>query len=192
MRARQKVLRSLDAARGVSWSKAVELEDAWLAERTATLQETLFAKRWEAFLDGLRDGSGVPRRTPPASFHGTLRPYQLRGLSWLAFVVEKGFGGCLADDMGLGKTVQILALLALRREAGAPASLVVCPTAGVLNWAQESERFTPGLRVVVHQGAARASTPADVAAAVKGADLVVTSYALLRRDAWSSPTRPTG
>jgi SNF2 family DNA or RNA helicase len=128
----------------------------------------------------------VPRRTPPASFRGTLRPYQLRGLSWLSFVVERGFGGCLADDMGLGKTVQVLALLATRRAPGAPAprgpDLVVCPTAVVLNWAKEAKKFTPGLKVFVHQGVGRARDAAAFAPAVAKSDVVVTSYAIARRD----------
>ncbi|GAC1363681.1 MAG: hypothetical protein NVS2B12_03680 [Ktedonobacteraceae bacterium] len=49
----------------------------------------------------------VPLTTiePPATFQGKLRPYQLRGVSWLAFLKQLGFGGCLADDMGLGKCV---------------------------------------------------------------------------------------
>src|SRR5262245_37429405 len=45
----------------------------------------------------------------PGTFQGTLRPYQVRGYSWLAFLRRFGLGGCLADDMGLGKTVQTLA-----------------------------------------------------------------------------------
>src|SRR5207248_3060584 len=48
---------------------------------------------------------------PPAGLHGTLRPYQVRGYSWLAFLRQWGLGACLADDMGLGKTVQTLALI---------------------------------------------------------------------------------
>jgi SNF2 family DNA or RNA helicase len=60
---------------------------------------------------------------PPKAFRGTLRPYQIRGMSWMAFMESLGFGLCLADDMGLGKTIQLLALLAMERElnhAGAP------------------------------------------------------------------------
>ncbi|HEY5001869.1 MAG TPA: SNF2 helicase-associated domain-containing protein, partial [Ktedonobacteraceae bacterium] len=47
----------------------------------------------------------------PATFQGTLRPYQLKGVSWLAFLKEFGFGACLADSMGLGKTIQLITLL---------------------------------------------------------------------------------
>ncbi|MBX3377526.1 MAG: DEAD/DEAH box helicase [Phycisphaeraceae bacterium] len=59
----------------------------------------------------------IPVIDPPAGFHGSLRPYQVRGLSWLAFLEKFGFGPCLADDMGLGKTIQLLALLVMEREA---------------------------------------------------------------------------
>ncbi len=183
--ARLKVLRRLDEPSGVSWHRVVELDDAWSLEQTSAAMQTVFSERWEAMLSKLRDGAGVPKVSPPKGFVGTLRPYQLRGLAWLAFMVEKGFGGCLADDMGLGKTVQVLALLALRR--GSPkgrerTDLVVCPTAVVLNWEREARKFTPGLKVYVHQGAGRAAAAEDLLAKVKAADLVVTSYALVRRD----------
>lgn len=55
---------------------------------------------------------------PPSTFQGTLRPYQIRGVSWMAFLEKLGFGICLADDMGLGKTIQLLALMAHERECG--------------------------------------------------------------------------
>jgi SNF2 family DNA or RNA helicase len=58
----------------------------------------------------------IPTLDPPAGFHGSLRPYQIRGVSWLAFLEKFGFGPCLADDMGLGKTIQLLALMVYERE----------------------------------------------------------------------------
>ena len=79
----------------------------------------------------------------PDSFHGQLRPYQARGLSWLDFLGRAGLGGVLADDMGLGKTVQLLALLAYEQNGGPP-SLLVCPMSLVGNWQREAARFTPG------------------------------------------------
>ncbi len=46
-----------------------------------------------------------------------LRPYQLEGFHFLAYLATNGFGGVLADDMGLGKTLQTLTWIAwLRRE----------------------------------------------------------------------------
>ena len=52
----------------------------------------------------------LPLLPPPHGLLAELRPYQLRGLAWLAGMSELGLGGCLADDMGLGKTVQVIAL----------------------------------------------------------------------------------
>jgi hypothetical protein len=130
-------------------------------------------------LAGLRDGLHVPDLPPPPALQATLRPYQVRGFSWLAGLVRLGLGACLADDMGLGKTIQTIALL-LHRRAGAPA-LLVCPTSVVGNWRREIARFAPNLRVLVHQGPQRAAGPA-FAAAARAHDLVITSFSLLARD----------
>jgi SNF2 family DNA or RNA helicase len=117
--------------------------------------------------------------------HARLRPYQHYGYSWLDFQRRWGIGACLADDMGLGKTLQTLSLLLhIKQEMGklpAPA-LLICPTSVVLNWAQEAARFTPDLALLVHQGANRLQGEALLAAAQQ-VDMVVTSYALVRRDA---------
>ncbi|MFF5178207.1 SNF2-related protein [Micromonospora sp. NPDC000316] len=118
---------------------------------------------------------------PPPGFVGTLRPYQRRGLAWLAFLRSLGLGGVLADDMGLGKTVQLLALLAGDPPEAGP-TLLVCPMSLVGNWQREAAKFTPGLRVHVHHGAERARG-AEFTAAAHGADLVLTTYSVAARDA---------
>ncbi|MEU7584820.1 SNF2-related protein [Micromonospora sp. NPDC049230] len=118
---------------------------------------------------------------PPPGFQGTLRPYQQRGLAWLAFLRSLGLGGVLADDMGLGKTVQLLALLAGDPPEAGP-TLLVCPMSLVGNWQREAARFTPTLRVHVHHGAERARGAAFTTAA-HGADLVLTTYSVAARDA---------
>ncbi|MEU8423083.1 DEAD/DEAH box helicase [Micromonospora sp. NPDC048835] len=118
---------------------------------------------------------------PPPGFIGTLRPYQQRGLAWLAFLRSLGLGGVLADDMGLGKTVQLLALLAGDPPEAGP-TLLVCPMSLVGNWQREAARFTPRLRVHVHHGAERARG-ADFTAAAHDADLVLTTYSVAARDA---------
>ncbi|MEV6361440.1 DEAD/DEAH box helicase [Nocardia asteroides] len=129
---------------------------------------------------------GEPEPVPvPIGLKAELRPYQERGLSWLATMSKLNCGAILADDMGLGKTVQVLALLAHEREAADAAvgpTLLVCPMSVVGNWQREAQRFTPDLRVLVHHGAGRL-TGAEFAAAVRDSDLVVTTYALLARDA---------
>jgi hypothetical protein len=113
----------------------------------------------------------------PKGIRATLRPYQRLGVAWLQFLQALGAGGILADDMGLGKTIMTLAFLLGRkqREGRAP-SLVVCPTSVASNWVREAARFTPGLRVLLLHG------PSRDAAAIGQRDVVVTTYALLRRD----------
>ncbi len=114
-----------------------------------------------------------------------LRPYQKHGVAWLHFLRENGFGGILADEMGLGKTLQTLAFLNSLRNDPAHADmsrlphLVVCPTSLVFNWVSEAAKFTPDLRVVALHGPDRHRLFEDAARA----DIVVTSYALIRRDA---------
>lgn len=115
-----------------------------------------------------------------------LRPYQKDGVAWLRFLHENSFGGILADDMGLGKTLQVLAHLAVLRrerphatEGSAPPWLVVCPSSLVFNWLAEASKFTPELRALAIQGQDRA----PLLARISEHDLIITSYALLRRDA---------
>ena len=121
--------------------------------------------------------------TPPRGLTGTLRPYQMRGVGWLRFLLSRGLGACLADDMGLGKTIQFLAALLAARDAGERIgpSLLVCPTSVAENWVREAERFAPQLRVVVHHGAGRASGEA-FSRLLTEVDLLVTTYALVHRD----------
>jgi superfamily II DNA or RNA helicase len=118
--------------------------------------------------------------TTPAGFHGELRPYQERGLSWLSFLGGLGLGGVLADDMGLGKTIQLLSLIAAQPPGAGP-TLLVCPMSLVGNWQREAVRFTPSLRVHVHHGADRLEGDALVAA-LSDADLVLTTYGVATRD----------
>jgi superfamily II DNA or RNA helicase len=116
----------------------------------------------------------------PKGLEATLRPYQLQGVAWLQFLSELGVGGILADDMGLGKTLTALAVLLWQRERnGSAPSLVVCPTSVASTWMREAARFAPSLKVVLYHGHAREKDPE----LLKQADLVVTTYALLRRDA---------
>ncbi|PBC79020.1 SNF2 family DNA or RNA helicase [Streptomyces sp. TLI_235] len=116
----------------------------------------------------------------PPGFRGELRPYQRRGAAWLHALGRLGLGAVLADDMGLGKTVQTLALLAREHAEGATGpTLLVCPTSMLGTWQREAARFTPGLRVRLHHGPERGTART----AATGADLVVTSYGTVQRDA---------
>jgi SNF2 family DNA or RNA helicase len=131
-------------------------------------------------LSGQADRRLEPMATPD-SFHGELRPYQQRGLAWLSFLGDLGIGAILADDMGLGKTIQLLALIAAERASAPGPTLLVCPMSLVGNWQREAARFTPELLVHVHHGAERL-TGDELAAAVAGADLVITTYGIATRD----------
>ncbi|MFJ9775245.1 DEAD/DEAH box helicase [Kitasatospora sp. NPDC101157] len=118
----------------------------------------------------------------PPDFRAELRPYQRRGLAWLRTMSGLGLGAVLADDMGLGKTVQTLALLAAEKHDGATGpTLLVCPMSLVCNWQRETERFAPALRRHVHHGTGRLGA-GQLADAVRGVDLVITTYGLVQRD----------
>ena len=141
------------------------------------------AETWRQQVGGLLAIDRAEPPGPPAALTAQLRPYQLEGFGWLAFLWEHRLGGILADDMGLGKTVQSLALICHAREKrpGRPPFLIVAPTSVVPNWAAEAARFAPGLRVTaVTDTAARRREP--LADTLAGADVVVTSYTLLRID----------
>jgi SNF2 family DNA or RNA helicase len=178
--------------------EAMRLALASDPSQTGVAVTGLHATGWVASIFGGGEGEGVALQLPelqtPELFRGTLRPYQQRGLSWMAFMERFGFGACLADDMGLGKTVQLIALLQHERataaaagpgEDGQPASigptLLVLPMSVIGNWVKETERFAPELRVLVHHGPERLQGEAFVEAA-KSHDLVLTTYALVNRD----------
>ena len=111
----------------------------------------------------------------------SLRSYQHEGVNWMRFLETRGFCGILADEMGLGKTLQTLAWIQLGRvqesHRGRP-TLVVCPTSLVENWCEEAAKFTPNLSVLVLHGTDRHRRWKRV----EKSDLVITSYALMRRD----------
>ncbi|KSW27127.1 helicase [Pseudomonas sp. ADP] len=128
----------------------------------------------------LRDYRAQPAPLPEG-LRAELRAYQHEGLSWMQTLRAVGASGILADDMGLGKTLQSLAHVLLEKQAGrlnAPA-LVVMPTSLIPNWLDEAERFTPGLRVLALHGAGRRRDFAKI----EEHDLILTTYALLPRDA---------
>ncbi len=129
-----------------------------------------------------RQTGQTAQQCPPLhELDSVLRPYQKQGVAWLLFLRQNSFGGILADEMGLGKTLQTLAFLRHTRQSqpGLPPVLIVCPTSVVYNWVAEAARFTPTLRVLALQGATRQ----EWFAKVPEHDLIITSYALIRRDA---------
>ncbi|WP_040284751.1 DEAD/DEAH box helicase [Tessaracoccus massiliensis] len=136
---------------------------------------------WQQAVGGLLDPSSLPEVAAPVGLDAELRPYQDTGFRWMTFLWQTRLGGILADEMGLGKTLQSLAFLQAAHERGeltAPA-LVVAPTSVIGTWAAEAERFAPGLQVVpITETRKRRGT--ELAEAIEGAHLVVTSYTLLR------------
>jgi len=133
----------------------------------------------------LRDIDEIKGTKKPRNLKASLRPYQEQGFHWLCFLNEIGAGGVLADDMGLGKTVQALALLLAvkaadeKSDAGRPfKALIVAPTSVVTNWLREMDKFAPSLTHALWHGGDRKEREDEL----KDADVVVTSYALLRRD----------
>jgi hypothetical protein len=139
--------------------------------------------------NGFHAGGNVAKNVPKPDVKAVLdtklweqlRPYQAQGVEWLAALAQQSFHGLLADDMGLGKTLQALAFCSwLKSTAAVQAApnLVVCPTSLVTNWLREAARFTPHLRVLDLTGPDRAQKLASR----NEYDLLVTSYAILRRD----------
>lgn len=130
----------------------------------------------------LRGFSGIEETPAPSGIQATLRDYQLAGFRWMQFLARHGLHGILADDMGLGKTLQTITHILAEKEAGrmgsAPA-LVVSPTSVVPNWQAEIRKFAPALRVLVLNGPERLKYHRSI----PYADVVLTSYALLHRDA---------
>jgi superfamily II DNA or RNA helicase len=136
----------------------------------------------KALRERVRNFKGVPAAELPKTLQAELRPYQKDGFDFLAHLVQVKLGGILADDMGLGKTLQTLTWLAWLKERhtkNPKPSLVICPASVLHNWRREAERFTPGMKVLVlESGAARHNLRKQI----PQHDIIVTNYALLRRD----------
>ncbi|MEB3322803.1 MAG: DEAD/DEAH box helicase, partial [Synechococcaceae cyanobacterium] len=180
-----------NAERFCAADPALSLDDA--LRLTATDGDTLMrlpvhrftaGPRLQAVLEQYHHQKAPDPLPAPPGFAGQLRPYQERGLGWLAFLHRFDQGACLADDMGLGKTIQLLAFLQHLRseqELRRPV-LLVAPTSVLTNWKREATGFTPELAVQEHYGPRRPATEAALRRAVEGVDLVLTSYGLLPRD----------
>jgi hypothetical protein len=136
----------------------------------------------KALRERLKDFKGIPGTALPATVQAEMRPYQKDGFDFLCHLTQIRLGGILADDMGLGKTLQTLAWLAWLKERHSKdpkPSLVICPASVLHNWRREANRFTPHLKVLVlESGAARHNLRKQI----PQHDLIVTNYALLRRD----------
>ncbi len=145
--------------------------------------ENVYSERDSHFRNLVRDFKTVNDSDfqPPKELGRVLRNYQKNGYQWLRTLEAFKFGGILADDMGLGKTLQVIAvLLAAKQEGREGVSLVVAPASLVFNWGEEISRFAPELKFVLvtgTQGERRSKLDA-----YRDADVLVTSYDLLKRD----------
>ena len=181
--------------------------------QVAILPEEWFARYYELILFGKREGETIrlahyyqqlvahiidsdvdltfQNQTisllpPPRGMLAQLRSYQQQGFSWLVYLLEHRFGGCLADDMGLGKTLQTIALLLYvaqrqNQTAAFPVSLLVVPTSLLHNWQNEIKRFAPTLKYYAYSGGKRIKSN-DIEKIFHRYHVVITTYGTLRND----------
>lgn len=191
----QSVMHQVQKKQGLSFRDVLELHLLGTSDGEEDKQfhrslkmEVELNDQLQELVDLLNHAKRPPLTEPPDSFRGTLRPYQVEGISWLMFLRECGLGGCLADDMGLGKTIQMITYLLLLREkrlsegtTDPSPSLLICPTSVLGNWQKELQRFAPDLRVHLHYGPGRAKGE-RFAESCRGSDLVLTTYTLAHLD----------
>ncbi len=150
--------------------------------------EVFDPKAWQRIKERTSEISIDVRPDVPSTLQATLRPYQIEGFHFLAYLAVNGFGGILADDMGLGKTIQSITYVLWLREdymrrnkvgrkkVVVPPVLIVCPKSVLDVWAGETEKFAPGVRVLVIRNKEQAVVD-DILA---NYDMVVINYAQLR------------
>lgn len=142
-------------------------------------EKTLIADRqFQNMISRLKGFEKIKMMPAPKGFKGKLRDYQMHGLSWLCFLKEYGFGGCLADDMGLGKTIQVLALLQNEKKEKALPTLIVVPKSLIYNWMNEAAKFTPALKIIVYAGQGRK----ELLSEIDKYDIILITYQTLRND----------
>ena len=175
----EEVIRDCDPTQNQPGIYRINRAHAGYLQSTAKDSGAILSDRKEA----LRNFLGRPDHTAETDFEQklgsltkVLREYQHDGVVWLSRLSGNHLGGILADEMGLGKTLQALAFLRVQKGSGA--ALIVCPTSLVANWESEARKFTPELKSLVLEGADRAKRFAKISQS----DVVITSYALLRRD----------
>jgi SNF2 family DNA or RNA helicase len=134
-------------------------------------------KEFKATLEGLKGFKTIKPVRESKKFNGELREYQRDGLNWMNFLKEYSLSGCLADDMGLGKTIQVLAhLQKLKNKLNT--HLIVVPKSLIYNWQNEAKKFTPDLKIFVHEGTKRKEKMNSFA----DYDIVLMTYNIMRRD----------
>ena len=141
--------------------------------------ELVLSEEFENFWKQMSTFSTSEDLQLPEGINAEFREYQTKGFGWLWFMYKYGLNGILADDMGLGKTLQALAVVQKAKEQDGPMpTLVVCPTTVVFNWESEIQKFAPTLTTLKLSGTERKQFFKHI----PEYDVVITSYALLRRD----------
>ena len=144
--------------------------------------EVFDPKAWERIKNRAGDIQIEVNPEVPESLNATLRPYQVDGFKFLAYLAVNNFGGILADDMGLGKTIQALTYLLWlfeehRRVKGPKKpALVVCPKSVLDVWASEAQKFTPDLNLKILKN----RIEIDIDDIQNNIDILVLNYAQLR------------
>jgi len=144
--------------------------------------EVFDPKAWKRIKD--RAGDIQIEVTPPVptNLNATLRPYQVEGFQFLAYLATNGFGGILADDMGLGKTVQSLTYILWLRDEAKKANkpkmpvLVVCPKSVLDVWQSEAAKFAEELSTKILRN--REDLKVDYIQ--NNVDVLILNYAQLR------------
>jgi non-specific serine/threonine protein kinase len=167
---------------------SLDLRDQPMDEEERNWSDVISGQTLREILHGLRHPARLEMPLS-AGIAATLRPYQSEGAAWMHFLSKLGLGACLADDMGLGKTLQVLTVLDHLRDHDAGPSLLVLPASLLGNWRAEAEHFAPKLRLFFAHPAETPKQDLDdlaqnPAQAMKGIDLVVTTYALVDRTPW--------
>ncbi len=130
----------------------------------------------------LKDFNGIPDTRLPKGINAELRPYQKDGFNFLCHLSKLGLGGVLADDMGLGKTLQTLTYLAWLKQTSGKKSkpaLVIAPASVLHNWRREANKFTPDMKVMVMESGSKRH---NLRKQIPDFDIIITNYAILRRD----------
>lgn len=131
-------------------------------------------KEVRSLMNQLTRNSSIPL---PQGIQAKLRPYQIRGYSWMYRNASIGFGSVIADDMGLGKTLQVITTILKFKEEkrlGRKKVLIVVPTGLLTNWHSEITRFAPSIKVQIFHGTTRQINP--------GYDVVLTTYGIVRTE----------
>ena len=136
--------------------------------------------RFKTFVGDIKNPQNA-KAPVPRELKDVLRDYQVTGYRWMKALSKYGLGGILADDMGLGKTLQTIAFILSYRDVMDYPVLVVAPTSLVYNWLEEIGKFAPQLKAVVVDGT-KSARKEQLEEGVKNADVIVTTYNLLKRD----------